>query len=75
MSPRLPVLKPKEVVKILEKLGYRQHRQSGSHLVLIKDGSRIQPIVPIHNRDLKKGTLRSIIRQTGCTVEEFFRFF
>ncbi len=38
---------------------------------MVKDGSSIQPIVPIHNRDLKKGTLRAIIRETGCTVEEF----
>jgi len=27
--------------------------------------------VPIHNKDLKKGTLRSIIKETGLTVKEF----
>lgn len=74
MSQRLPVLKPKEVVRVLEKLGYHQHRQTGSHLIMIKDNSSIQPIVPIHNRDLKKGTLRAIIREAGCTVEEFCNY-
>lgn len=74
MSPKLPVLKPKEIIRALEKLGYRQHRQTGSHLIMVKDGSSVQPVIPVHSRDLKKGTLRSIIRQVGYTVEEFSKF-
>lgn len=69
--PPLPVLAPSQVVRILEKLGFREHRQHGSHLIMIRDGSRHQPVVPMHNKDVKKGTLRSIIRQAGLTVEEF----
>ena len=37
-----------------------------------KDGKRIIP-VPYHNRDLKPGTLRSIVQQAGWTVEEFLQ--
>ncbi len=66
-------LKPHEVVRILERFGYRFHRQKGSHLIMIKDGSVCQPVVPMHSKELKKGTLRSIIRQAGLTPEEFFQ--
>ncbi len=69
----LPSLKPKEIIKILEKLGYKKHRQKGSHLIMVKDGSSHQPVIPMHNKDLKRGTLQSIIKQLGLTTEEFIR--
>lgn len=69
----LPPLSSQDVVRILERLGYRQHRQKGSHLIMVREGSFLQPVVPMHNKDLKKGTLRSIIRQAGLTVEEFLQ--
>lgn len=72
--PDLPILKPKEVVTILEKMGYQQHRQKGSHLIMVKEGSSHQPVIPMHAKDLKKETLRSIIRQCGITVDEFLEF-
>ena len=31
--------------------------------------------IPIHNKDLKKGTLRHIIKQSGLTTEEFLKLF
>lgn len=71
---RLPSLKSKEVVKILGKLGYKPFRQRGSHLILVNENDKVhQPTVPIHNKALKKGALKSIIRQMGLTVEEFER--
>ncbi|MBI2426685.1 MAG: type II toxin-antitoxin system HicA family toxin [Candidatus Kerfeldbacteria bacterium] len=72
--PVLPSLKPREVVRAFERMGYRQYRQRGSHLIMVKDGSSHQPVIPIHARDIKKGTLRAIIRQAGLTVEEFLEF-
>ena len=72
--PPLPILKPKELVKILEKMGYRQHRQKGSHLIMIKDGTICQPVIPVHNKELKRGTLKAIIRQIRLTTEEFMEF-
>lgn len=71
---RLPVLKPEEAVKILLALGFKEKRQSGSHLIMRHPGTgKIVP-VPIHQgKDLKRGVLRSIIRQTGISVEEFFK--
>jgi len=69
MSDKLPALKPREVIRILEKLGFRLYRQKGSHKIFVKD--KYQVIVPFHNRELKKGTLRNIIKGTGLTVDEF----
>ena len=73
MASRLRPLKPKEVIYVLKKLSFRERRQTGSHLILRSDKTgKIVP-VPIHgNKDLKLGTLRSIIRQSGVSVEEFF---
>jgi predicted RNA binding protein YcfA (HicA-like mRNA interferase family) len=72
---QLPVLKPKEVVVALEKLGFRKHHQRGSHLIMARDGDTIhQPVVPLHNKDLAKGTLRAIIRQLDLTVDEFLEY-
>jgi predicted RNA binding protein YcfA (HicA-like mRNA interferase family) len=67
----LPQLSGREVVKALGKIGYKFDRQRGSHIVL----RNIEPphrrlTVPDHN-EVAKGTLRSIIRQAGLTVEEF----
>jgi predicted RNA binding protein YcfA (HicA-like mRNA interferase family) len=72
MSQRLPALKPRDVLRALERAGFLVHHVSGSHYVLKhseKAGLRV--IVPWHNKDLKRGTLRSIIEQSGLTVPEF----
>jgi predicted RNA binding protein YcfA (HicA-like mRNA interferase family) len=71
MSSKLPSLKPREVVKVLEKLGFVFVRQKGSHRIYVKGNIGI--IIPYHNKDLKKGTLRAIIKQTGLSVEEFLK--
>ena len=70
--PKLPVLKPKEVVKILERAGFLFERQNGSHRIFSKDYFIVT--VPIHNKDLKKGTLKHIVKQSGFTVEDFIKF-
>ena len=67
--PKLPALKPRQVTRILEKAGFSFERQKGSHKIYIK--REIGITVPIHNKDLRKGTLRNIIRQSGLTLEEF----
>jgi predicted RNA binding protein YcfA (HicA-like mRNA interferase family) len=71
---RLPSLSVKEVVRIFERLGYQKHRQRGSHLIMIHDKMNVQPVIPIHGGDIKKGTLRALIRQSGLTVDEFLNY-
>lgn len=71
MSEKLPVIKPKEAVKALLKAGFVKKRQTGSHLILYKNG-KIVPI-PIHAKDLKKGVFKSIIKQSGLSLKEFIK--
>jgi predicted RNA binding protein YcfA (HicA-like mRNA interferase family) len=66
--PKLPVLSGAEVVRALERLGFVQLRQRGSHVVMRRgaDGT----VVPLH-REVKSGTLAGILRQAGVTQDEF----
>jgi predicted RNA binding protein YcfA (HicA-like mRNA interferase family) len=65
---KLRVLSGREVCKILEKNGFVQVRQRGSHIImqLQIEGSTITVPVPDYD-ELKTGTLRSIIRQSGLS--------
>lgn len=68
---RLPQVSGRDVVKALQKLGYMQDCQCGSHIVLRQTMEPHRRItVPDHN-PVAKGTLRAIIRQAGLNVEEF----
>ena len=73
MSPKLSNLKPREIIRALEKAGYCIHETGGSH-VQLKHPSRPGRIkVPYHERfDLPKHIVKSIIRQAGLTNKEFF---
>jgi predicted RNA binding protein YcfA (HicA-like mRNA interferase family) len=67
--PKLPVVKPRQVIAALERAGFVQVRQRGSHLRL-KRGN-LSVTVPIHPGDLSPNVLRSILRQAHMTLEEF----
>jgi len=68
--PTLPNLSGKAVVKAFERDGWTKVRQRGSHIVMVKDGSMATLSVPEH-KEVAKGTLRSLIRASGLTVDEF----
>ena len=69
---KLRVLSGKEACRILEKYGFREVRRRGSHIVMQKkvDDSTITVPIPNHP-ELRIGTLRSIIRQSGIPKSEF----
>jgi predicted RNA binding protein YcfA (HicA-like mRNA interferase family) len=67
---RLPSVSGRECVRALERVGFYVDRQRGSHIVMKRDDPPARVVVPDH-RELKRGTLRAIIRQAGLTVEEF----
>ncbi|HEX4084629.1 MAG TPA: type II toxin-antitoxin system HicA family toxin [Chthoniobacteraceae bacterium] len=71
--PSLPRLSGREVVKAFAKDGWQMARQRGSHMILVKAGHMATLSVPDH-RDVAKGTLRSLIRSSGLTIEEFTIF-
>jgi predicted RNA binding protein YcfA (HicA-like mRNA interferase family) len=68
---KLPVLRPRQVITALEKAGFRQVRQRGSH-VQFKRGNLLVTL-PNHPGDLNPQVLHSIIRQAQMTTEEFLK--
>lgn len=65
--------KPKEIVKILKKLGFTPKRQTGSHPIMYRlSDNKIVP-VPIHSKDVKRGLLKGIIKQANSNEEEFIK--
>jgi len=65
---QLPRLSGRELVKALGKVGFLPKRQHGSHIILRREDPWCQTVVPDH-KELDRGTLRSILRQTEVSVE------
>ncbi len=70
--PKLPVLSGRKIIKALTRQGFKKVGQKGSHVRLKKNKTIV--IVPLH-REIAKGTLKSIIRQSRMTTEEFLDMF
>ena len=69
--PKLPILKPREVVSILNHLGFAEIRQRGSHKQFRHPDGRVTT-VPFHaGRDISPSLLRKIIEDIRLTPEEF----
>ena len=68
---RLPTLTPAKVVAALKRGGFLEHHQKGSHLYLWHPKRERMTSVPMHAKDLPRGTMRAIIKQAGLTDEEF----
>ncbi len=70
--PKLPRISSKEAIRALERLGFRQIRQTGSHVVMKRatENGEIGCVVPLHE-ELKVGTLSGILKQARVTPEEF----
>jgi len=65
---KLPSMRPKKLVKLLKQNGFIEVLQTGSHLHFYHPTTKLRTTVPMHNRDLKKGTLASILRQSKIDV-------
>ena len=72
--PSLPVISGRKTVRAFEKLGWQIARQRGSHIIMVKDGEMTTLSIPDH-KEIAKGTLRSLIRSAGITVDEFIQHF
>ena len=67
-----PAVKAKDFIRVISKLGYKLHRQKGSHAIY-KNLSGQRVVVPIHSgQDLKPGTLLGMIKDIGLEKTEFF---
>jgi predicted RNA binding protein YcfA (HicA-like mRNA interferase family) len=69
MPDKYPLLEPRKIVSILEKHGFQFKSQKGSHLKLT--GRNRAVIVPMHGKVVPRGTLKSIIKQAGLSLEDF----
>jgi predicted RNA binding protein YcfA (HicA-like mRNA interferase family) len=70
---KLPVVSGQEAAQAFRKMGYELDRQRGSHVLLRhRDPPYRRLSIPQH-KELAKGTLRTLIREAGLTVEEFIR--
>ncbi len=67
---RLPAVSGEQVVRALQRAGFAIRGQRGSHVKLRK--GEVTVVIPVHSsRDLRRGTLRAILRDAGLTIEEF----
>ncbi len=68
---RLPILTGLELIKILEKVGFKAVRQKGSH-VLLKHKNNRTTIIPVHKgKDVDRSLLRKILRDTKISPDKF----
>lgn len=67
----LPRISGREVVKALTRIGYEEDRQRGSHIILRQSSYPHRRITVPDHKEIAKGTLRAVIRETGLTVDEF----
>lgn len=70
MGAALPVVSGRQAAKAFERLGWQFLRQRGSHRVYGKQDVPANLSIPDH-AEISKGTLRSLIRTAGISVEEF----
>ena len=68
----LPALSGKELCKILARVGYELDHQTGSHLILRNSEVPYRRLTIPNHKELAKGTLRAIIRESGLTLDEFW---
>ncbi|MBI4366152.1 MAG: type II toxin-antitoxin system HicA family toxin [Deltaproteobacteria bacterium] len=68
---KLPVVSGQDALKAFRKIGYDLDHQTGSHLILRMTHPPFRRLTVPNHRELAKGTLRSLIREAGLTVEAF----
>jgi len=71
--PKLPALKPSEVLKTLQKMSFTVIRSKGAHMQLKKGNLLVT--IPFHSKDLKPETLKSILRQARIEFGELKKIY
>jgi predicted RNA binding protein YcfA (HicA-like mRNA interferase family) len=61
----IPSFTSQKLIKILKKRGFVLDRVKGSHHIYYHPGLKRRVIVPLHKRDLPKGTFYEILKQAG----------
>lgn len=61
---------PKDLIRLLEQRGFVLKRINGSHHIFFHPESKKVTVVPVHKKDLPKGTFHSILKQAGIDKDE-----
>ena len=67
----LPILKTKDLVRILKRLGFQEMRQKGSHRFFMHSDGRTTLVSVHNNEDIGRGLLRQILREIEVSPDEF----
>ncbi|HDP24757.1 MAG TPA: type II toxin-antitoxin system HicA family toxin [Deltaproteobacteria bacterium] len=69
-------LKPQGVVKAFEKAGWNVVRQTGSHVILSREGHPCVLSIPVHKgKPMKQGLLRKLLELAGMSVDAFLKLY
>ena len=66
----LPSFTPQKIIKILKQKGFVLDRVKGSHHIYYHPGLKRRVVVPLHKRDLPKGTFYEILKEAGLDKSE-----
>jgi len=68
---RLPTVTPRQVIAVLNQVGFEIDHQTGSHIILWRYTDNRRVVVPWHSNDLGRGLTMRILKSAGLTREEF----
>jgi predicted RNA binding protein YcfA (HicA-like mRNA interferase family) len=68
--PRLPTLKPQQLIQALERAGFHIDHQTGSHVVMRRERDDVRVVVPWHSHDLGRGLTLQILKSAGLTRDD-----
>lgn len=71
---RMPQVAARELIRFLKAQGFREDRQTGSHLTLWHEGRQVSVTVPAHTGcDVGRGLAVRILKDAGFSVQDFLR--
>lgn len=72
--PKLPVIKDRQLIKVLKKLGFFEHSETGSsHLVFKHNDGRRTTVARHQGKDIPSGTLKAICRDINLSVTDLIK--
>ena len=73
--PKLPNLSPRKLTKFLVKNGFQLDHATGSHFIYFNPQTKRRVTIPKHAKDLPKGTIISILKESGFSKDDLANFF
>jgi len=70
---KLPIISARDLIKALYKIGYYTDHQTGSHIILRNTKYPYRRLTIPNHKEIARGTLSSIIKQSGLDVKQFLK--